>query len=99
VKRILLVLAVALMMAVMLVAMAVPAFAAANPQASCSGEAQSSAVNGDVGRAHRDQATQAPAGSVGEIHSGTNAKEGCFGGTATGGTGPPGKPQFAQGPK
>ena len=46
-RRILLVLSVAALMAAMMVAMAVPAFAVANPQASCGGEAQSSAEAGD----------------------------------------------------
>jgi type II secretory pathway component PulK len=46
-RRILLVLSVVALMAAMMVAMAVPAFAVANPQASCGGEAQSSAEAGD----------------------------------------------------
>jgi hypothetical protein len=96
-RRILLVLSLMALMAAMLVATAMPAFAVADPQASCSGEAQSSAETGDVGQSSRYAATQLPAGTLGDIHSGSNQNENCFGGTSYPGTGAPGKPFFAQG--
>jgi hypothetical protein len=97
-RRLVLVLAMALVMAGMIAVNASVAFAVANPQASCSGEAQSSAERGDVGRAHRSLATQSPAGTLGEIHSSTNQDDNCFDGTSAPGSGPPGKPDLNQGP-
>ena len=99
-RRFILVLAVGVLMALMLVAMAVPAFAVANDEkASCSGVGQSWAERGDVGTAHRAEATQSNAGSVGDAHKDSNQLEGCGGATNPDGSGAPGKPGFAQGPK
>jgi hypothetical protein len=55
-RRILLVMAVALVMAAMVVVLAVPAFAQANPQASCPGA---------------EHSNQIPPGAAGEFHSTT----------------------------
>ena len=100
-RRLVLVLSVALVMAAVAAAMAVPAFAEADPQASCSGEAQSSAETGDVGRAVRIFASQQPSGTpLGDSMSGVNGPNGgynCYGFTGDSGTGAPGKPDFAQG--
>ena len=100
VKRTVRVLAVTTLMAVMLLVMAATAFAVANPQASCSGEGQSSAEKGDVGSAFRTIATEFAPGTIGDIQRGSKVNENCFDGIFdTENTGAPGKPEFARGPK
>ena len=73
-RRILSVLSVAALMAAMLVAMAMPAFGAASPEANCIGEAASHQEPGTKGQVVSHEATRPGDEGVGEeVSSATKA--------------------------
>ena len=69
-RRIILLVVVALVMAAMLIASALPVFAAASDNISCVGEAFSGALPGTQGEVVRTAATEGGPGFVGERVSG-----------------------------